>query len=167
MGARFRMPGSPVFRRKSDAPEGRARSGEFEADFSLAAAHGTEEHHAALLFLFGAPVLKVNGAAAGDARFEQNERAVGVDGKSVREFLERLALRIGAANANSHLHENALTAPPGAGMGRLRHGDDATSVTPSYTGRLELSRDLPGVFAKEKTGHRAIKTIQERCSMGT
>jgi hypothetical protein len=55
-------------------------------------------------------MLHLDGASAGDARFEQDKRAVRVDGESLGEFLERLSLRIRAFNPNGNLHQNALAA---------------------------------------------------------
>src|SRR5690349_19179039 len=51
-------------------------------------------------------------AAANHARSEQYQRAMRVDCKSFRAFLEFIALSILAAHANAHLHKHALAAPP-------------------------------------------------------
>jgi len=115
--AGFGMFGGPVFGREGHAPEGGARSGEFEAYFGFAVAHGAEEHYMALFFFLGALMVHVEFAAAGDARGQQNERTVGVNGQGFRFFFEDLSCRVGPANADSYLHQHALAASTCSGGG--------------------------------------------------
>src|SRR5690349_7397874 len=67
-GAGFGATWRPVFGRESDAPELRPGGGKLEADFRFFTAHRTEENNVAFLFFFGAMVLQLEHAAAGDAR---------------------------------------------------------------------------------------------------
>jgi hypothetical protein len=96
--------GGPVFRRKSDSPELRARRGKFETDFSFVAADGPEKNDVALLLLLGFFVLKLNFAAAGQPCLQENKRSMRVDGKRFRFFIELCALRVSPVKANGHLH---------------------------------------------------------------
>ena len=135
--------GRPVFRRKGDAPELRARRGKFEADFGFVAADGTEENDATFLFFRGAFVLQMESGAAGEARLEQYERAVGVDGERLGFFVEGLALRVQAVEADGNLHENALAAALGSWRnGRAGH-DDSLSWQNYFTRRGPISRKEP------------------------
>src|ERR1700756_2888335 len=97
--ARFGVLRRPVFRGKGHAPKCWPRCCKLQADLRLAAANRAEERHMALLFLFCFVVLHVYHGAADEARGEQYQASVGIDRKSLRVFLEVLALRILAANA--------------------------------------------------------------------
>lgn len=100
----------PVFGRKSNAPELRARRGKFQADFRFVAANRSEKNDVALLRFRSALVLQLDGAAAGKPRLQKDKRAVRVDGKRFRFFIKGRALRVFAVNAHGYLHQHALAA---------------------------------------------------------
>jgi len=75
------MLGTPVFRRKSNAPERWARRGKFEANLGFTGADRAEEYDLAFLLFESLFVLQMYPAAARQARLELNERSVGVDGQ--------------------------------------------------------------------------------------
>jgi hypothetical protein len=108
VAAGFGIFGGPVFRREGYAPELRTASGEFQADFGFVAAHRAKKSDVTFLLFLGGVVAQHQEAAAGDARLQQNQRAMGVDGQSVTFFIEWLALRVGAVYSNAELHQDAL-----------------------------------------------------------
>src|SRR6266567_2334708 len=114
--AGFGTLGRPVFGRKGYAPEGGAWRSKFHTNLRLAAAHGTQKRHVALLLLFRLVVLHVDHGAADHARIEQYQRAMRIDGESLAHFLEILALGVLAANPDAHLHEHALAPAADPGM---------------------------------------------------
>jgi hypothetical protein len=126
-GAGFGAAWSPIFGRKGNAPELRTRRGEFEADFRLFAAHRAQENNVAFLFFFSAIVLELEHAAAGDARAQEYQRAVSVDGQRIGFFAEIFALRVVAGNLNADLHQHALAAAANTYIGWvwlwLGHGE--------------------------------------------
>ena len=81
-------------------------------NFGFAGTHRSKVGHVAFLFFLGALVLEKKFAAAGDARLQQDQGAVGVDGESLGFFLDGSALGIVAANAHRDLHQDALAASP-------------------------------------------------------
>src|SRR5262245_5274306 len=99
---------SPIFGWKSNAPELRARRGEFQTNFSFLAPHGAKKNYVALLLFFGVVVAELERTAAGDARMEQDQRAVRVDRKGIRSFTEVFALRVVAGHLYADLHQNPL-----------------------------------------------------------
>src|SRR5262245_28027899 len=87
----------------------------------------------AFLFFLSALVLELYGAAAGDPRFEHDQRAVAVDGQRLANLFERAALRIFSAHTDRHLHQHALTAAPRTGSRwHIRNLGHATSLIPIY-----------------------------------
>jgi len=123
--AGFRVFGRPVFGRKGDAPELRARGRKLETDFGLVATDGPEEYDLALLFLESFFVLKPDYAAAGKPRLQKDQSAVCTDGEGFGFLVEGPALGVRAAKTNGDLHKNALAAALWTGMcgcvGNLRH----------------------------------------------
>ncbi len=124
-GSRFGISRRPIFRRESDAPELRTPRGKFHSDFCFVAADRTEKHDATFLLFPSGVVAQHQQAAAGDARLQQHQRAMRVDGQCVGLFIEWLALRIDSVESNADLHQNALASAPRSGIGwvarKLRH----------------------------------------------
>src|SRR6516164_3727413 len=106
----------PVLGRERHAPERRAGSGEFEADFSLARADGAKKHNLTLLLLQRSLVLHMHLAATDEPGLQGNQRAVSVDRQRCGILCERFALRVVAANAHAYLHQNALAAAARTGV---------------------------------------------------
>jgi hypothetical protein len=112
------MLGCPIFRRKSDTPKIGNRGRELQANFGFTGSNGAEKRDMAFLIFLRALVLQIQFGATGETCGEENERAVGVDGQCFGFFVDGFTLSVGAANANRNLHQNALTAPAGAGTYR-------------------------------------------------
>lgn len=112
----------PVFRRKSHAPERRARFGKLEADFRFARAHGAEENHVTLLFFLGPSVLQHHFTSAGHAGTDQDQGAVSVDGQRFSFFFEGMPLRVRSTNPDGDLHQHTLAAAAHRGCPRSVRG---------------------------------------------
>jgi len=87
-----------------------------QTNLGFAAAHRAEERHVALLFFFCFVMPHMNHGAADKTSGKQNQSSVGVNGQSLREFLELLTLRVFPAHADADLHQHALAAALGARM---------------------------------------------------
>jgi len=99
----------------------------------------------ALLFFFRFVVPYVHYATAGHARGKQNQSSVGVNGESLREFLEVLTLRIFPAHADANLHEHALTAASCSCVNRgMRDFGHATSLQINYTRQKRIVERFSG-----------------------
>jgi hypothetical protein len=124
VGAGLGIFGRPIFGREGHAPELRAAGGKFQPNFGFIPAHRAEKRDITFLFFLGGVVPQHQQAAAGHARLQQNERAVGVDGQGVAFFIEGLALRVDAVDSNAELHQDALTsaAVPCTGRNACRFG---------------------------------------------
>ena len=149
-GAGFGTLGRPIFWRKGDAPELRARGRKFQANFGFVATDGPEEYDLALLFLESFFVLKPDYAAAGDSCLQKDQSAMCADGKGFGFLVEGSALRVRAAKTNRDLHENALAAALWTGMcgcvGNLGH---AVSLSLFYRRRPRFTmRTGEGVHKK-------------------
>ncbi len=84
----------PIFRRKCNTPELRARRGKFKADFGFVASNRAKKHDVTFL-LFRCPrVLEMDFCSADYAGLQQNECSVGVDRKCFRFFFKVCALRV-------------------------------------------------------------------------
>lgn len=142
-GSGFRAARTPVLRGKSDAPEGWARRGKFQAYFGFVSANRSKESDVTFL-LFASPlVLQGEQAAAGDPRLQQNERSVSIDRQRVGFFVEGSRFCVASRNFDGDLHQDALAAAANSGVydvaWRLGHGG---SIYSDYTAGDRVSAGL-------------------------
>src|SRR5260370_40855353 len=87
----------------------------------------------------------MNHGAADDPCTKQYQRAVGVNGQSLRGFLEILTLSVLPAQADADLHQHALAAALGARMracGCTRELGHTTSLQNNYTVRNRIVENI-------------------------
>ena len=97
----------------------------------------------ALLFLFRLVVPHMNHGATDETSGKQNQCSVGINGQSLREFLELLTLRVLPAYADADLHQHALTAALSARMRRCtRDLSHTTSLQNNYTRRNRIVESI-------------------------
>src|SRR5713226_502541 len=133
----------PVLGRKGYPPEDGARCCKLQTYLRLAAADRTEICHVAFLFFFGFVVPHMNHGAADDPRTKQYQRPVGVNGESLRGFLEVLTLSVLPAYADADLHQHALAAALSARIrGCIRDLSHTTSLQINYTGRDRIVESI-------------------------
>jgi len=113
-GSRFGIFWRPIFRRKSNAPELRTARGKFQSYFRFISADWPEKRNVTFLLFLSGVVAECQQAAAGDARLQQDQRAVRVYCQRVGLFVEWFALRIHPVNSNADLHQDALASAPSA-----------------------------------------------------
>ena len=98
----------------------------------------------ALLFFLRLVVPHEDHCTAGYTRCKKNQSSMGVNGESLGEFLEIVALSVLPAHADTNLHEDALTAAPSASVHRgMRDFSHATSLLINYTRRKEIVERIP------------------------
>src|SRR5260370_15066475 len=85
----------------------------------------------------------MNHGAADKTSGKQDQRSVGVNGQSLREFLELLALSVFPAYTDGHLHQYALAAALGARVKvSTRDLSHTTSLENNYTRRTKIVESI-------------------------
>ena len=102
--------GSPVVRRKGDAPEIGARLEKFDSDFCFPLTNGRNTDNATRLLLVGFRILQNDNLADAYREIQSDESAVSIDDGGVSLLAEHFPVGTRSDDGDGHAKEDTLAA---------------------------------------------------------